>query len=115
MLMEVTPNRDVRTSLPPSPEEPFLARRTLRALDALGPELVARLVAGEWSPRPRRRPGRSSRRGGRRPAVPPRAGVQRPLPRGRALRLHLPLGRARGPSAGQGGAPPNPDYSSGYG
>jgi hypothetical protein len=39
--------------------EPVLSDEHQRALDALGPDLVARIVRGDW--RPRRRPGRPGR------------------------------------------------------
>jgi hypothetical protein len=41
--------------------EPVLSDEAQRALDALGPDLVARIVRGDWRPRRRpRRPGRVS-------------------------------------------------------
>jgi hypothetical protein len=51
---------------------PILAEEDRRALDALGPDLVARIVAGTWAPRSRRAPGKHP---GARRAEPELAGA----------------------------------------
>jgi hypothetical protein len=47
---------------PPAPDA-GLTKEDRRALDALGPDLAARVAAGQWAPRARPRPARPRRRG----------------------------------------------------